>query len=576
MKQHRRPWMTTLSATLLGSLVACATSPDRPSPEPATPPATARTESQPSASQEAASSPAAVAPVKAAARPVRLSWQEFAKDPNRVASFRKAVQVMKQRNALPPSSMEFRTSWNYWANIHGYLGPNAKKKTKAEYIKTLKERGLFQPGDERFFEGISDQTPPDALAQKVWDQCPHGTQAFFPWHRLYLFYFERVLRAAAGDDTLRLPYWDYTDPKQVAMLAEFTQPTYTDAQGTVLPNPLHDARRAAQQFSLDPQTTNVNDWLAQGDYANFWPGIERNVHGYVHCTVNSCPLPFMGAVALSSNDPIFWLHHANIDRLWTCWLSEGHENPAGAFQQASFSFVNENGEEVTHQVRDLFGPTSIIDYTYDHETSCARAVQQPVAQTLVSAAAPTSSDKQAAAATPSAPVDRPEVIGRSTKEVKITGPVSRQTLDLPERGQKTLMLQGALAVPGKAPSDVELVLDGIEYAAHPGTMFNVILEKKDDPTKRQYVGTLSFFSAPLYGDEEHHHHDNKPAQQTFDVTEELRALVGPGLNIQDVNVVFEATTGQAGATPEKSMARFNKQANLRVKNIELRVKPTSR
>ena len=45
--------------------------------------------------------------------PVRLSWQEFAKDPNRVQSFRNAVAKMKSRNGLDPKSIEFRKSWAY-------------------------------------------------------------------------------------------------------------------------------------------------------------------------------------------------------------------------------------------------------------------------------------------------------------------------------------------------------------------------------------------------------------------------------------------------------------------------------
>jgi len=57
--------------------------------------------------------------------------------------------------------------------------------------------------------GIQDQTPPDAIANTVWATCVHsppGQQLnFFGWHRIYLYYFERVLRWAAQDPTLTLP-----------------------------------------------------------------------------------------------------------------------------------------------------------------------------------------------------------------------------------------------------------------------------------------------------------------------------------------------------------------------------------
>ena len=43
-----------------------------------------------------------------AQKPMRLSWQEFAKDPKRVQSFRNAVATMKSRNTADPKSVEFR------------------------------------------------------------------------------------------------------------------------------------------------------------------------------------------------------------------------------------------------------------------------------------------------------------------------------------------------------------------------------------------------------------------------------------------------------------------------------------
>jgi len=42
------------------------------------------------------------------------------------------------------------------------------------------------------------------------DRCSHATWWFLPWHRAYLLAFERVLRAAAGDPGLTLPYWDWS------------------------------------------------------------------------------------------------------------------------------------------------------------------------------------------------------------------------------------------------------------------------------------------------------------------------------------------------------------------------------
>jgi hypothetical protein len=505
-------------------------------------------------------------------RPLRLSWQEFVKEPTRLASFRKGVEIMKARSQNPDhSSKEYRTSWEYWGAIHGFLGTRAGL-TKAQYIQFLKSQGLWRDGDERFFEGLSDLTPPDLVATRTWGKCEHGTPYFFPWHRLYLFYFERVLRAAAGDDTLRLPYWDYTDPNQVSMPVEFTQPTYTDLQGQSVPNPLFDARRASQQITLDERATNIDDILPAPDFDSFRDPVENNVHGYVHCTVNDCPLPLMGAVPVSSNDPIFWVHHANIDRIWECWLAAGHQNPAGSFQDRAYTFLDENGAEVTRRVRDLFGPSSIVDYAYDHVTNCGRAAPAVAVRSFpeVQMAANPKEPKKSKAA--SALAAKPSTMG-TVSGVKISSAVTKVPMELPKSGPKSTSMRDVLNESSPVPTTAELVLEGINYKAHPGSMFNIYLEKKSDPAQRQFVGTLSFFSTPMVPGMKQHH-AAPSTRRVFDVTDSLRTLVGPSLKVEDVNVVFEATTGQAGSKPEEAAARFHPEvSDLSVAKVELRLKP---
>ena len=49
----------------------------------------------------------------------------------RLASLQMAVAKMKSLDNAPPTSADFRRSWTYWANIHGYLGPQSKFQTLA-------------------------------------------------------------------------------------------------------------------------------------------------------------------------------------------------------------------------------------------------------------------------------------------------------------------------------------------------------------------------------------------------------------------------------------------------------------
>ena len=65
---------------------------------------------------------------------VRMKWQDFVSGPDgnkRLASLQMAVAKMKSLDNAPPTSADFRRSWTYWANIHGYLGPQSKFQTLA-------------------------------------------------------------------------------------------------------------------------------------------------------------------------------------------------------------------------------------------------------------------------------------------------------------------------------------------------------------------------------------------------------------------------------------------------------------
>ena len=73
----------------------------------------------------------------------------------------------------------------------------------------------------------------------------------------------------------------------------------------------------------------------------------------------------MGDPNTAALDPIFWLHHANIDRLWQVWLdTAGRENPtAGAWRAFTFKFHNAEGTPVTMAVKDA-ETTAQLDYEY--------------------------------------------------------------------------------------------------------------------------------------------------------------------------------------------------------------------
>jgi hypothetical protein len=521
---------------------------------------------------------------------VRMNWQTFAKDPARVASFRRAVVTMRTLNLTDPASAQYRTSWEYWGNMHGYFGPESTFGTIMDWVNKRKiDLSVYGV----YFGGVTNTTPPDAVAKAVWAQCQHGTPYFFAWHRLYLLYFEQVLQKSANDPTLRLPYWDYTDTANLAMPAEFTMPTYVDASGEVQPNPLFEVRRAPGWLTmpvhtLDPDLTDINSALtnplllnttdaAGNPVLGYQSTIEQNVHGNIHCSVMDCPVPVMGAVPYSSNDPIFWLHHANIDRMWDCWTSiPGHLNPTdSSYLKQTFSYVNANGQEVTKSVNDIING-HMVDYVYEQASNCGRPEPAVLytASTGTTAPATISTDAPAAATPLSAKrlqnvrkaLVKPVVLA-TAKGVAINATTIRKQLPVLLTAAATSDVRELAANEhGEVPSETDLELLGIHYESHPGAMFKVFLERKDDPSKRVYVGTLSFFT-PLDPPAEEHHPGSSQTSRTFDVTRQLHLLGSSG--IDQLNVVFEAATGRLGSGER---AHFNAQSNLVVDTIELRVK----
>ena len=72
---------------------------------------------------------------------------------------------------------------------------------------------------------------------------------------------------------------------------------------------------------------------------------------------------------LSSRDPIFFLHHANVDRLWTAWNGRGNANsPEPMWRDFAFNrnFVSPGGSAWNVAVGDLGSPAA-LGYRYDDE-----------------------------------------------------------------------------------------------------------------------------------------------------------------------------------------------------------------
>lgn len=157
----------------------------------------------------------------------------------------------------------------------------------------------------------------------------HGTEYFLPWHRAYLYFFERALRDR--EPSAMLPWWDWrVGPQRPARLPG----AYTETTVDGAPNPLFDAavtplalqqggnrvaartRRRPGSPSAPPlpSVAEVTATLAIRDFAGFSEQLE-GLHDRVHMWVGG----HMGQIPYAAFDPIFWAHHCMIDRLWRVW-----------------------------------------------------------------------------------------------------------------------------------------------------------------------------------------------------------------------------------------------------------------
>ncbi len=61
-------------------------------------------------------------------------------------------------------------------------------------------------------------------AQIHQEHCPHGNWLFLPWHRAYLYYFERICRELSGMSDFALPYWHWGKSPQIPAVFWGTPP----------------------------------------------------------------------------------------------------------------------------------------------------------------------------------------------------------------------------------------------------------------------------------------------------------------------------------------------------------------
>ncbi|CAE7233157.1 unnamed protein product [Rhizoctonia solani] len=230
----------------------------------------------------------------------------------------------------------------------------------------------------------------------------HWTGLFLPWHRVYLFEWTNILREECGYEGV-VPYWDVSnigridvddfegsdmwdsDPESgLGSFSDDESDDYTIHDGALdldLTYPVpHRLRRHYIPYPYNiPVPFNYNKTAAvdtltpeeverllarpEGNYTAFQGYLESliGMHSSVHLMMGGdmgtlCPkgsegtkyCPAQRTATFSTNDPVFHLHHGNIDRLWWLWQEKSDKNKyayrGGATQNVSSLDRYPNGQ----------------------------------------------------------------------------------------------------------------------------------------------------------------------------------------------------------------------------------------
>lgn len=275
------------------------------------------------------------------------------------------------------------------------------------------------------------------------NNCPHGKPYFMAWHRGFLSRFESRLRMVSGNSQLVLPYWDY----------------YTDA--TLPPEYLDDTSPLWRRGRTSDNVAGALSWDAFADtivnfprgFADaFEPTLETAPHNPVHNLIGGA----MANVTVSPFDPIFWVHHANIDRLWSAWVQAGNgrtmPSTSDPYWTGSFNY----GPAIRSMPRAwTYSTTSTyLDYQYD-DLSMPQA-PPPATSTVVRPAS--------LALAPTAP--QPTTTGVSVGGVQqLTLDHRSVSIDVPLVAQDRNRIRSLLLAPAtngtQAGNSIRVVLDDV-------------------------------------------------------------------------------------------------------------------
>ncbi|HKV07732.1 MAG TPA: tyrosinase family protein [Thermoanaerobaculia bacterium] len=187
----------------------------------------------------------------------------------------------------------------------------------------------------------------------------HGAPGFLPWHRAYLLDLERELQAI--DPSVALHYWRFDQPSPNLFTLGFLG--VANSLGTVqfsATNPLRfwvtdtmlgiNRRPFFNTGSAPPGLRTEAQTLGLGTLYRQFRTMEGNPHGSAHTSFGG----FIENPGTAPRDPLFFLLHCNVDRLWAKWQRQNLRFDSSV--ASSYDSNLPTGNRIGHNLPDTMWP----------------------------------------------------------------------------------------------------------------------------------------------------------------------------------------------------------------------------
>jgi hypothetical protein len=233
----------------------------------------------------------------------------------------------------------------------------------------------------------------------------------------------------------------------------------------------------------------------------------------------------MADVPSAAFDPIFWLHHANIDRMWAQWehkhtTSIDMETFTHIATNVSYIFFDTSGNQIpdymngsTANLQNIYNATYNVDYRY-LVNSDTIPIQNHSSETE------TTLEKSA---------EQIVATNTSVTEIKSSGKVISVGLDKELTSNASNIDERYLARVRIAyngdPNDFLILGSGTGSICSKDSLDTDSICNIFDSTNSTIIG---FFGSPEDHHSHHGHHGNLGTEYQFDVTETIKKAIGNG------------------------------------------------